>query len=99
MAAWQARTPVSLKQFGQSGQEYCALTVREESAAGPVSVTVARTLDGDAWAHTVLTDFVFDIAWAIPLFVAATLAVGVWGIRRDLRPVRAVSERAATIAP
>jgi signal transduction histidine kinase len=42
---------------------------------------------------------VFDIAWAIPLFAAATLAVGVWGIRRDLRPVRAVSERAATIAP
>src|SRR5258708_5017240 len=90
---------VRLKRFGASGQEYCALTVRADSKAGPVSMTVARTLDGDAWVHTVLSDFVFNIGWAIPLFAAATLAVGVWGIRRDLRPVRAVSERAATIAP
>lgn len=90
---------IRLKRFGRSGQEYCALTVRADSNAGPVSVTVARALDGDARVHTVLTDFVFDIAWAIPLFAAATLAVGVWGIRRDLRPVLAVSERAATIAP
>jgi signal transduction histidine kinase len=90
---------IRLKHFGRSGQEYCALTVRAESQAGPISITVARALDGDARVHTVLTDFVFDIAWAIPLFAAATLAVGVWGIRRDLRPVRAVSERAATIAP
>jgi signal transduction histidine kinase len=90
---------IRLKHFGRSGQEYCALTVLAESQAGPVSITVARALDGDARVHTVLTDFVFDIAWAIPLFAAATLAVGVWGIRRDLRPVRAVSERAATIAP
>jgi signal transduction histidine kinase len=90
---------IRLKHFGRSGQEYCALTVRAESAAGPISITVARALDGDALMHTVLTDFVFDIAWAIPLFAAATLAVGVWGIRRDLRPVRSVSERAATIAP
>lgn len=90
---------IRIKRFGQSGQEYCALTVRTESNAGPVSITVARALDGDARVHSVLTDFVFDIAWAIPLFAAATLAVGVWGIRRDLRPVRAVSERAATIAP
>ena len=88
-----------LKHFGRSGQEYCALSVRAESQVGPISITVARALDGDAGIHTVLTDFVFDIAWAIPLFAAATLAVGVWGIRRDLRPVRAVSERAATIAP
>jgi signal transduction histidine kinase len=90
---------IRLKHFGQTGQEYCALTVRTESQAGPISITVARALDGDAAIHTVLMDFVFDIAWAIPLFAAATLAVGVWGIRRDLRPVRAVSERAATIAP
>jgi signal transduction histidine kinase len=88
-----------LKDFGRSGQEYCALTVLADSKIGPLSVAVARALDGDAPVHAVLTDFVFDIAWAIPLFAAATLAVGVMGIRRDLRPLRAVSERAATIAP
>lgn len=90
---------IRIKHFGRSGREYCALTVRAESDAGPVSITVARALDGDAGIHAVLTDFVFDIAWAIPLFAAVTLAVGVWGIRRDLRPLRTVSERAATIAP
>src|SRR4051812_39085152 len=37
---------VRLKHFGRSGQEYCALTVHAESQAGPISVTVARALDG-----------------------------------------------------
>lgn len=50
-------------------------------------------------AHELLREFIFDIAWVIPLFVAATLAVGVWSIRRALRPLRAASERAAAIMP
>src|SRR5262249_9012745 len=77
----------------------CALTVRAASQAGPASITVARALDRDALAHTVLKEFAYDIAWAIPLFAVAMLAVGVWSIRRGLRPVRAVSARAASIAP
>jgi signal transduction histidine kinase len=101
--AWPLGKPqpryVRLKRFGGTSQEYCALTVREESAAGPVSITVARTLDGDDWVHAVLFDLVFNIGWAIPLFALATLAVGAMGIRRDLRAVQTVSERAATIAP
>ena len=40
-----------------------------------------------------------DVAWVIPLFAAATLAVGVWSIRRGLGPVRLASERAASITP
>jgi signal transduction histidine kinase len=44
-----------------------------------------------------LNAFVRNIAWAILLFAAAILVVGVWSIRRGLRPLRAVSERAATI--
>ncbi len=50
-------------------------------------------------AHELLREFIYDIAWVIPLFVAATLAVGVWSIRSALRPLRSVSERAAAIAP
>src|SRR4051794_11657241 len=57
---------VRSRRIEQTGQEYCALTLRADSKAGPVSITVARALDGDALAHTVLKDFVFDIAWAIP---------------------------------
>jgi len=50
-------------------------------------------------AHELLREFIYDIAWVIPLFVAATLAVGVWSIRSALRPLRSVSERASAIAP
>jgi signal transduction histidine kinase len=88
---------VRIKHFGPAGQEYCALSVRATGSIGPLSITVARALDEDALAHTVLNEFVRDIAWAIPLFAAAILIVGVWSIRRGLRPLRAVSARAATI--
>jgi two-component system, OmpR family, sensor histidine kinase TctE len=90
---------VRVKRFGPNRQEYCALTVRAASSIGPLSITVARALDEDTLAHTVLNEFVRDVAWAIPLFAATILAVGVWSIRRGLRPLRAISARAATIAP
>jgi len=53
----------------------------------------------DDLAHALLREFILDIAWVIPLLVAATLAVGIWSIRSALRPLRAVSERAAAITP
>ncbi len=54
---------------------------------------------GEDLAHDLLREFIFDIAWIVPLFVAGTLAVGVWSIRNALKPLRAVSARAAAIAP
>ena len=54
---------------------------------------------GEDLAHDLLREFIFDIAWIIPLFVAGTLAVGIWSIRIALKPLRAVSARAAAIAP
>jgi signal transduction histidine kinase len=90
---------VRLKRFGPAGQEYCALTVGMDSGFGPVSVTVGRAIAGDALAQDILQDFVWDIAWAIPLFAAVMLTVGVWGVRSDLRPLRADSAHAATIGP
>lgn len=54
---------------------------------------------GGDLAHELLREFIYDIAWIIPLFVAATLAVGVWSIRRALRPLRAVADQAAAIRP
>jgi signal transduction histidine kinase len=90
---------VRVKRFGPTNQEFCALTLQAASPLGTLSVTVARALDEDALAHTVLKEFVRDIAWAIPIFAAAILLVGVWSIRSGLRPLRAVSARAATIAP
>ncbi len=90
---------IRLKRFGPAGQEYCALTVGVDSSLGAISVTVGRAIAGDALAHDMLKEFVWDIAWAIPLFAVVMLSVGVWGIRSDLRPLRAVSEHAATIGP
>jgi len=90
---------IRLKRFGPAGQEYCALTVGVDSSLGAISVTVGRAITGDALAHDILKEFVWDIAWAIPLFAVVMLSVGVWGIRSDLRPLRAVSEHAATIGP
>ena len=88
-----------IKHFGAGNQEYCALTLRSASPAGPVSIIVARAVDADALAHTVLKEFVRDISWAILLFALAILAVAAWSIRRGLDPLRAVSARAATIGP
>jgi two-component system, OmpR family, sensor histidine kinase TctE len=88
-----------LEEFGSTGQDYYGLVVSVASAVGPLTILVARTSDADALAHALLREFVLDIAWVIPLFAAATLAVGVWSIRRGLGPVRLASERAASIAP
>src|SRR5262249_51595907 len=49
---------VRVKRFGPAGQEFCALTLRTASPVGSLSVTVARALDDDALAHTVLNEFV-----------------------------------------
>ncbi len=91
--------PLRLEEFGSTGQDYYGLVVSAASPAGPLTVLVARASDADALAHALLQEFVLDVAWVIPLFAAATLAVGVWSIRRGLRPVRLASERAASITP
>jgi two-component system, OmpR family, sensor histidine kinase TctE len=88
-----------LEDFGTTGQDYYGLVVSAISPVGPVTVMVARASDADALAHALLQAFVLDIAWVIPLFAAAALAVGVWSIRRGLAPVRMASERATSITP
>ena len=88
-----------IKGFGTASQEYCALALRSASPAGPVSIIVARAIDGDTLAHTILKDFARDVTWAILLFAFAILAVAIWSIRRGLDPLRVVSAQAATIGP
>jgi signal transduction histidine kinase len=88
-----------IRRFGPAGQEYCALSLGVAGPAGPLSIIVARAVEADALAHTVLREFARDITWAILLFALAILAVGIWSIRRGLGPLRAVSARAAMIGP
>jgi signal transduction histidine kinase len=50
-------------------------------------------------AHTVLLEFLVDVAWTIPAFGALALVMGIWAIRSGLEPLRALSADVATIAP
>jgi signal transduction histidine kinase len=88
-----------LKDFGSDGREYYGLTVLQDSAAGPLSISVAGAADADILVHSLLREFVLDIGWVIPVLVAITLLVGVVAIQNAFRPIAEVSQMAATISP
>jgi signal transduction histidine kinase len=82
-----------------SAQDYDGLGLKLDSVAGPVSVWVARTTGANALVHSMLEEFVFDIAWVIPLFMLLALGIAILAIRRALKPVRALSQIAGSIGP
>ena len=89
----------SLKAFGPKALDYYGYTVLLDGPAGPLSVTIAQATGAAEFVHTILAEFVLDIAWIIPLVVALALVVGVLSIRHGLRPLREVSALAASIGP
>jgi signal transduction histidine kinase len=103
LARWPApageRRPFRFEDFGSASQDYNGITVRVQSSAGPLWVSVAAVSDADALAYGIMKGFIVDVAWSIFLFAAAMLAVAVWSIRRGLKPVRAASEMAGGIGP
>jgi len=88
-----------LDDLGTGSSDYYGMSVAVESAAGPLSVSVARAAGADFLVHSLLREFVLDVAWVIPVLVLVTLAIGVLAIRGGLKPVRDVSRMAATIGP
>jgi hypothetical protein len=60
---------------------------------------VARAASAAAMVHSFLEEFIFDIAWVIPLFMLLALAVAVLAIRSTLKPLRDISEVASSIGP
>jgi two-component system, OmpR family, sensor histidine kinase TctE len=80
-------------------QDYYGLGISLDSAAGPLSIWVARAAGSTALVHSMIEEFVFDIAWVIPLFMLLALAIAILAIRGALRPIREVSEIAASIGP
>jgi two-component system, OmpR family, sensor histidine kinase TctE len=88
-----------LKSFGATSQDYYGLSVALPSSAGLVSISVARVAETNLLIHALLGEFIRDVAWVIPLFVAVTLVTGIYVIRNGLKPVRDVSEMAARIGP
>jgi signal transduction histidine kinase len=81
------------------GQDYYGLGITLDSTAGPVSIWVARAAGANAFVHSLMEEFVFDIAWVIPLFMLLVLAVAVLAIRGAVKPIREVSDIAAAIGP
>jgi len=60
---------------------------------------VAQAADTNVLVSALLREFVFDVAWVIPLLVLITLGIAVFVIRSGLKPIRDVSEMAARIGP
>ena len=99
-ATWPTATEdFRLKNFGPELKDYYGLSVSSESAAGPLSISVARAAGADVLVSALLREFVFDVAWVVPLLVLVTLAIGILAIRSGLRPIRKISEMAAGIGP
>jgi signal transduction histidine kinase len=79
--------------------DYYGLSVELKSAVGPVSVSVARTAGANDLVSSLLREFVADVAWVSPLFMLATLAIGILVVRGGLKSVRDISRLAAAIGP
>jgi two-component system, OmpR family, sensor histidine kinase TctE len=88
-----------LNRFGAGSQDYYGLSISLDSVAGPVAISVARAAGADALIHSLLREFIVDIAWLIPLLILVTVAIGILAIRSGLKPVREVSEMATAIGP
>jgi two-component system, OmpR family, sensor histidine kinase TctE len=103
MGRWPAPDTESsyfqLSRFGPSGRDYSGVSVRLDSAAGPLSVVVAQVAGGNQLVHSILREFVFDIAWYVPPFVAVALLLAAYSVRRSLRPLRTASAEASVIGP
>jgi signal transduction histidine kinase len=88
-----------LSKFGPLEQDYSGVSVRLDSAAGPLSVLVAEISGGSQLVHSILREFVFDIAWYVPPFVALALLLAAFSVRRSLLPLRAASAQVSAIGP
>jgi signal transduction histidine kinase len=101
VAKWPSATdePAYFHLTDLDASDFYGLTVELGSAAGPVSVSVARAAGANELVRSLLREFVFDVAWISPLFMVTTLAIGFLAIRSGLKPVQEVSRLAAAIGP
>jgi two-component system, OmpR family, sensor histidine kinase TctE len=88
-----------LKDIDGERRDYYGLTIVKDSAAGPVSISVAHAADANFLVESLLREFVLDIGWIIPLLVTLTLIVGVVAIQSAFKPIEEISRMASTIAP
>jgi signal transduction histidine kinase len=88
-----------VRDLGAKRDSYGGISIRLESSAGPLSISVARSGAATALVYSLLRKFIHDIIWAVSFLVLAALAIGILAIRSGLKSVRGVSEKAAAIGP
>jgi signal transduction histidine kinase len=88
-----------LTNFGPAGQDYSAVSIQLDSAAGPLSIVIAQVSGADQLVNSILREFVFDVAWYVPPFVAMALLLAIYRVRRSVRPLRTASAQASAIGP
>jgi two-component system, OmpR family, sensor histidine kinase TctE len=80
-------------------RDYSGVSIRLDSAAGLLSVLVAEVPGGSQLVHSILREFVFDIAWYVPPFMALALGLAAFSVRKSLLPLRKASAQAGAIGP
>jgi two-component system sensor histidine kinase TctE len=88
-----------LSKFGPLERDYSGVSIRLDSAAGLLSVLVAEVPGGSQLVHSILREFVFDIAWYVPPFMALALGLAAFSVRKSLLPLRKASAQAGAIGP
>jgi len=83
----------------QSGQSHYGIRMLREWKGREWIVTVVAPETGEGFVHAVLEEFLFDMAWLIPLMACAVLAIGAISLQRGLKPLRRVSAQAQSIEP
>lgn len=103
VATWPRATDEStyfhLAAYGAGAHDYDGLARLVDAKGEQVTIAVAEISGGNAFIHAVLKEFVFDIAWIIPIVFALTLVVAIFAIRHGLGPLRSLSAMAGHIGP
>jgi len=83
----------------KTGRPYYGMRMLRERDGRNWIVTVVEPETGEDFVHAVLEEFLFDMAWLIPLMACAVLAIGAISLQRGLQPLRRISAQAEAIEP
>ena len=97
--ATQQPAHFDVRDLGTERNGYDGISIRLESPAGPLSISVGRSGAATALVYSLLRKFIHDIIWAVSFLVLAALVIGILAIRGGLKSVRDVSDKAAAIGP